>query len=157
MIDFLAIILGLFFVLLDVSALPMFAKGFIIFDFSLFYINFLTSLFKDRAFLYLIVITIFKSFFLLDVEIIPLFLLYSLSILTLFILERFLNLENIILTLLISIIFLFFEVRLISSNGSFYQIISTLLIHLVIWVSLINILKGLFNLLNFGIKGQNNR
>jgi hypothetical protein len=72
-------------------------------------------------------------------------------------LERFLNLENIILTLLISIIFLFFEVRLISSNGSFYQIISTLLIHLVIWVFLINILKGLFNLLNFGIKGQNNR
>lgn len=152
MIDFLAIILGLFFVLLDVSALPILAKGFIIFDFSLFYINFLTSLFKDRAFLYLIVITIFKSFFLLDVEIIPLFLLYSLSILILFILERFLNLENIILTLFISIIFLFFEVRLISSHGSFNQIISTLLIHLVIWVFLINILKGIFNLLNFGIK-----
>jgi len=36
MIDFLAIILGLFFVLLDVSALPMFAKGFIFLIFLFF-------------------------------------------------------------------------------------------------------------------------
>ncbi len=151
MVDFVAIVFGIFFVLLDVSALPMFAKGFIIFDFSLFYINTLTSLLKDKAFLYLLIIAIFKSFFLLEGEILQLFFLYALSVVILFVLERILNLESIILTLIVSIIFLFFEIRL-AGVYSFNQIISTLLVHLVLWIFLINIFKSLFNSLKIGVK-----
>lgn len=151
MIDFVAIVLGLFFVLFDVSVLPTFAKGFIIFDFSLFFINTSASILKEKAFLYLAVIAIFKSFFILEGEIPQLFFIYALSVVILFILERVLNIESIILTLLVSMIFLFVEIKL-SGIYNINQIISTLLIHLVVWIFLINIFRSLFNLLKVGAK-----
>lgn len=151
MIDFVAIVLGLFFVLFDVSVLPTFAKGFIIFDFSLFFINTSASILKEKAFLYLAVIAIFKSFFILEGEIPQLFFIYALSVVILFILERVLNIESIILTLLVSTIFLFVEIKL-SGIYNINQIISTLLIHLVVWIFLINIFRSLFNLLKVGAK-----
>lgn len=148
---FVAIILGIFFVLLDVSALPMLGKGFIIFDFALFYLNSLVYPFKERVFLFLGVISIFKSFFLIGNSIPWIFFLYSLSVLILFILERILNIESIVLTLIISMLFLFVEAKLVGISD-FRQLISTLSIHLVVWIFLINILRSLFKTLQKEIK-----
>jgi len=149
--EVLATILGIFFVLLDVSVLPVFARGFIVFDFSLFYINAIVSTFKEKAFIFLCVLVIFKSFFLLGCNILPLFFLYTLSVLTLFLLERVLNVESIILQLIISVLFLFVEVTMIGLYD-FKQVISALLIHLVLWIFLANMLQNLFKKLRAVVK-----
>jgi len=136
-------ILGILFVLFDVSVLPVFAKGFVFFDFTLFYINSLVPRFKENSFLFLVVLAIFKSFFLLKTNIPQLFILYTLSVLIIFVLVRTLSIESIFLELIISVLFLFVEIKL-TRGYSIMQIISTLLIHLIVWIFLTSILQSLF-------------
>lgn len=151
MAGIIVFILGIIFVLFDVSVLPIFAKGFIFFDFTLFYINSLVPRFKENSFLFLVILAIFKSFFLLKTDIPQLFILYTLSVLVIFVLVRTLSIESIFLELIISVFFLFVEIKLLRGY-SVMQIISTLLIHLIVWIFLINILQGLFKKLKMNLK-----
>jgi hypothetical protein len=145
MIELLAVLFGIFFVFLDVSFLPLLAKGNMFFDFTLFYLaTLIITPIKDKIFYILLIIMLFKSIFLLNEEIFIFFSIYFFSIILLFSLINILSTSNKILEIIICSIFLIVEIIFTEDHG-FSKILYSILISAFVWSFLNPFIKYLFN------------
>ena len=111
MIEFLAVIIGIIFVFIDVSFVPFAARNILFFDFTLFYLaTLIITPIKDKLIYILLIIIIYKSFFIFNDKIFIFFIIYFLTIILFLTLIRVLNISSRILEIFICSIFLVFEI-----------------------------------------------
>ena len=145
MIEFLAIIIGIFFVLIDVSFIPIIAKNILFFDFTLFYVaTLIITPIRDKLFYILLIITLYKSLFIFNEKIFFFFTIYFFTIILFYTLIRTLNISSRLLEIFICSVFLIIEI-LFSKEYSFAKIFYSILISVLIWSLLNSLIKNLFN------------
>lgn len=145
MIELVAVLIGVFFVFIDVSFITFASRNILFFDFTLFYLaTLIITPIKDKLIYILLAIMIFKSFFIFNDKILVFFLIYFFNIILFYTLIRVLNISSRLLEVMICSIFLVFEI-LYSKEYSFPKILYSVLISVLIWSLLNTLLKNLFN------------